>query len=450
MKKKIIALLGMTVMSCALVTGCGGSKTPAAESEAATEAPAEEQEGTDALTEEQTSDEADAQEETEEKTAAAVLEDGTYTAEFDTDSSMFHVNEACEGKGTLTVKDGIMTIHVSMPSKNIVNLYPGLAEDAQKEGAELLQPTTDTVTYSDGMTEEANGFDVPVPALDEEFDLALIGTKGTWYDHKVSVSNPEKIEEMSSRELGHATFTSAASVTRFCQKIGVKGFPEFKMQFVRELRTGGMEDVSAVTMSERENVVTMVRKAEKIQRQAVEETNKELSYTQLVRIGKLIADASCVDFYVYDMNIYLAKYGCALFFHAGKLSSVHSEINIQGLHAAMPADGHVAIIISHTGKNEQLAEIEKMLHRGGTKIIVISGNRKGVVGQYATEFLYAAGSEKVEEFWSSTFFASGKYLLDILYGMEFSRRYEENIALNSRYEKSGKNLLWRFSEKESD
>lgn len=168
-----------------------------------------------------------------------------------------------------------------------------------------------------------------------------------------------KIEEMSSRELGHATFTSAASVTRFCQKIGVKGFPEFKMQFVRELRTGGMEDVSAVTMSERENVVTMVRKAEKIQRQAVEETNKELSYTQLVRIGKLIADASCVDFYVYDMNIYLAKYGCALFFHAGKLSSVHSEINIQGLHAAMPADGHVAIIISHTGKNEQLAEIEK-------------------------------------------------------------------------------------------
>ena len=181
-------------MSCALVTGCGGSKTPAAESEAATEAPAEEQESTDAPTEEQTSDEADAQEETEEKTAAE-LEDGTYTAEFDTDSSMFHVNEACEGKGSLTVKDGIMTIHVSMPSKNIVNLYPGLAEDAQKEGAELLQPTIDTVTYSDGMTEEVNGFDVPVPALDEEFDLALIGTKGTWYDHKVSVSNPEKIEE---------------------------------------------------------------------------------------------------------------------------------------------------------------------------------------------------------------------------------------------------------------
>lgn len=126
--------------------------------------------------------------------ASAELADGIYSVDFDTDSSMFHVSEACEGKGTLIVKDGKMTIHISLASKNIVNLFAGLAEDAAKDGAELLQPTEDTVTYSDGMTEEVYGFDVPVPALDEEFDLALIGSKGIWYDHKVSVSNPEPIE----------------------------------------------------------------------------------------------------------------------------------------------------------------------------------------------------------------------------------------------------------------
>ena len=104
---------------------------------------------------------------------------------------MFHANESCDGKGTLTVQDGKMTIHVSLASKSIVNLFPGLAEDAQKEGAELLQPTEDAVTYSDGLTETVYGFDIPVPYLDDEFDLALIGKKGVWYDHKVSVSNPE-------------------------------------------------------------------------------------------------------------------------------------------------------------------------------------------------------------------------------------------------------------------
>ena len=70
----------------------------------------------------------------------------------------------------------------------------GKAADAKKDGAELLQPTTDTVTYDDGTTEEVNGFDVPVKALDKDFDLALIGTKGKWYDHTVSVTNPVKVD----------------------------------------------------------------------------------------------------------------------------------------------------------------------------------------------------------------------------------------------------------------
>ena len=121
---------------------------------------------------------------------AAALADGIYKATFKTDSGMFHVNEANKGLGVLTVQDGQMTIHISLASKSIVNLFPGLKEDAQKEGAVLLQPTTDTVTYDDGISEEVYGFDVPVPAIGEEFDLALIGKAGKWYDHKVIVIDP--------------------------------------------------------------------------------------------------------------------------------------------------------------------------------------------------------------------------------------------------------------------
>ena len=113
-----------------------------------------------------------------ETTADPGIADGTYVASFTTDNSMFHVNEANQDKGILTVKDGKMTIHVSLQSKKIINLYPGLAEDAKKDGAELLEPTTDKVVYSDGYEDEVYGFDIPVPALDEEFDLALIGIKG--------------------------------------------------------------------------------------------------------------------------------------------------------------------------------------------------------------------------------------------------------------------------------
>ena len=133
-----------------------------------------------------------------EQTADPGIADGTYVASFTTDNSMFHVNEAYKDKGILTVKDGKMTIHVSLQSKKIVNLYPGLAEDAKKEGAELLEPTTDKVVYSDGYEDEVYGFDIPVPALDEEFDVALIGTHGNWYDHKVMVSDPVEGDDIQA------------------------------------------------------------------------------------------------------------------------------------------------------------------------------------------------------------------------------------------------------------
>lgn len=130
---------------------------------------------------------------------AGTLADGTYSADFTTDNEMFHVNEANNGKGILTVRDGKMTIHVSLASENILNLFAGTAADAQKAGAVLLQPTKDTVKYSDGTTEEVFGFDIPVPAIDQEFDVALVGTKGKWYDHKVKVSNAVS-ENTSSAE----------------------------------------------------------------------------------------------------------------------------------------------------------------------------------------------------------------------------------------------------------
>ena len=179
---KIIIVGGLS--ACLLLGGCGAGQAADATSAESTFAA---QESTVTPTESTETAETVSTETAQDK---AQLPDGVYTAEFSTDSSMFHVSEACDGKGTLTVKDGVMTIHISLGSKKILNLYPGLAEDAAKDGAVLLAPTTDTVTYSDGMTEEVYGFDVPVPVIGEEFDLALIGTKGKWYDHKVKVSDP--------------------------------------------------------------------------------------------------------------------------------------------------------------------------------------------------------------------------------------------------------------------
>ncbi len=175
MKKKTLSIIVATALALS-IAACG------AQNNAETvEEPAQTEAVVEASAEEVTKKAADVAE-------SSALEDGEYTATFTTDNSMFHINEAYDNKGTLTVKDGQMTMHIVLSSQNIVNLFTGTAEDAQKDGAALLEPVTESVTYSDGTTEDVYAFDVPVPVLDDEFDLALIGTKGKWYDHKVSVS----------------------------------------------------------------------------------------------------------------------------------------------------------------------------------------------------------------------------------------------------------------------
>ena len=168
--KQFVSLSVASLMLAAALTGCGGASSTASSAASSESASAVST--------------AAASESTE-----AALPDGVYTAEFDTDSGMFHANEACNGKGTLTVENGEMTMHVSLQSQKIVNLYLGMAADAPDHEDEWLQPTIDTVTYSDGTSDEVYGFDIPVAAVDTDFQLAILGTKGTWYDHVVSVSN---------------------------------------------------------------------------------------------------------------------------------------------------------------------------------------------------------------------------------------------------------------------
>ena len=178
--KKTIKLVS-ALLAVLLLAGCGAADAPAATT--SVETTAEAMETTAEATE-------TTPQETEPAVSARVLPDGEYIVDFDTDSGMFRANEACNGKGKLTVENGVQILHVSLQSKKIVNLFPGTAEQAQEPGAVWLEPTVDTVTYSDGLSEEVFGFDIPVPSVGEEFDLALIGTKGVWYDHKVSVLNP--------------------------------------------------------------------------------------------------------------------------------------------------------------------------------------------------------------------------------------------------------------------
>ena len=140
MKKNLVTL--MLALSCVLaLSACGTNTSKAAESQQITKEEVEEKpekvvEPEEAVEPEEVVEEEEIAEEPADETEvpeAVVLEDGEYIADFETDSGMFHVNETENGKGQLTVKDGKMSIRIVLAGTGILNLYNGLAADAEND-----------------------------------------------------------------------------------------------------------------------------------------------------------------------------------------------------------------------------------------------------------------------------------------------------------------------------
>ena len=174
MRRKNIAVVGMLLVTCLSSVGCGQKKdkqeslaaTKTSAFETASEKQTEEKTEKETIketskenvkeTETETEKETESKTEADTKTAVSEsdeLADGVYTADFNTDSSMFHVNEACAGRGTLTVKDGKITGYTCSKCKLAAVEAPNYA--SIPTGAQVITgnwyfPVNGTVTPDNG------------------------------------------------------------------------------------------------------------------------------------------------------------------------------------------------------------------------------------------------------------------------------------------------------------
>lgn len=265
------------------------------------------------------------------------------------------------------------------------------------------------------------------------------------------LEHPEHVINMSSREVGDATYSSAAAVTRFCQKLGCKGFPDFKLKFVSCIYnsndTGTYTD-EKTKLIEKENSVTIMKKISDAQIRAIEQTRNDSSICQMARVAALVEKATYIDFYVYDINAHIANYACSQLFHCGKIANTYTCTNVQELNALISDETHLPILISHTGANGRLIAIAKTLKKRGNTVILITPSKKTILAQLCDEVLIAKATEELwvefDEMWTVKFITSVKYLLDVLFGILFSSDYERNVSLNEEYEKQGEQSLWNL------
>ena len=250
---------------------------------------------------------------------------------------------------------------------------------------------------------------------------------------KYILDNPKEIVNMSIRELANKTFTSSAAIFRLCQKCGLKGYTEFKIKFISEVnRTSDFENDELEKpirdlhrpINGKDDVKSVVRRMAFLQIEAIEETKNEINYKQLERVADMMNAAGQIVFFGFDLNYYISQSTVYHLVRTGKPAVVYETVNNQVAKAFMFKKEDVAILISRTGENKNLIRISQVLKRKGAKIILLSASRDTSLDKLCDEFIYIANVIDYLSMGGVIFSAGCRYILDVLFGILFSKNYK--------------------------
>ena len=250
------------------------------------------------------------------------------------------------------------------------------------------------------------------------------------------LSHPAQIAEMTTRELAEKTYTSPAAIFRLCQKLGLKGYNEFKIKFTSEInRTLPCgAHIMRRPITDKDSTSDIVRKLAQLEIEAIEETKNEMDLTQMERIAELLDKADIIDIYAYDQNFSLAQMAVYNFLQVKKTAVAHNSLNSQ-LSAALIADKHhLAIIISRSGLNQRLIRTAQILKKQGIKTILLSVNRETKLACLCDEFLYVANTLDYLDLGGNIFSVGVRYYFDVLVSLLLSRHFTEVESFYKEFE----------------
>ena len=244
---------------------------------------------------------------------------------------------------------------------------------------------------------------------------------------KYMLSHYKTLADASIRELSSKTFASPASIFRLCQKLGFKGYNEFKIQFMIEMSRIYNEESLIVRrpITDEDSPEDVLRKMTALHIEAIEETRQEIKIEQLIRIADIISSAKIIDIYAYDQNFILAQAACYNFTQIQCNAMTHMSMNSQFSQALNSDPTHLAIIISRTGENKRLIRTTEILRKRKVKIILLSASKEATLAKRCNEFLYVASTVEYLDLGATIFSVGVRYYFDVIFGLFLSRNYNK-------------------------
>ena len=204
---------------------------------------------------------------------------------------------------------------------------------------------------------------------------------------KYILNNPKEVVDMTVSELAETSDVSIASVSRFCRKVGLKGFAQLKISLAQELvdthKSGevsneiSLEDIPQSLQNILANKITELK-------QTVNLINtdefKEVSRVQVVAVGNTIPVAIDAAFKFNELGIPTT---------AGTIWETQLSYSFT------LGKGDVLIAISNSGESDKVLEAVKIANKNGAKTLGITNSAHSAIGEEVQYHITTATREKL-------------------------------------------------------
>ena len=211
---------------------------------------------------------------------------------------------------------------------------------------------------------------------------------------KFILNNPKKVVEMTVSELAEISDVSIASVSRFCRKVGLKGFAQLKISLAQELvdthKSGEVSnDISVDNIPQSlQNIL-----ANKITE--LKQTVNLINTDEFREILEGIRDASRVQVIAVGNTIPVAIDAAFKFNELGIPTTAGTIWETQLSYSFTLGKGDVLIAISNSGESDKVLEAVKIANNNKAMTIGITNSPHSAIGEEVQYHITTATREKL-------------------------------------------------------
>lgn len=251
---------------------------------------------------------------------------------------------------------------------------------------------------------------------------------------------PDSLKKISGRKLSEIMYVAPSTVTRFCKKIGYKGYEDFKVAYLAEydyLQSHFKGIDPNHPFSSKDNVWSIVNKIGQLYTETVADTLSLQNEEGMADAIQIIDQSERIYIYSVGNHINYANNFKNKMIEIGKHVEVVQRFDLAFFNISYSKKNECIIMISYSGETNSIIRILEYFKRKELPIIALTSIGGNTLSKFADVVLNISTREKLISN-SGTFSSdlSVMYLLDILFAGTFARDYQNRWEQKNKISKS--------------